>query len=129
MRLNKITKILVMVATAVAIGYLSAAVSRNENDTWYDMIAKPSFNPPSWIFSPVWTLLYIFMGIAAGLDWDKIEEHRDVVRKGLTFFWIQLALNALWSYLFFGLHNPLLALIELIILWLMIYWLTGNTPS
>lgn len=121
MKLNKIAKILIMVATAVAVGYLSSAVSRNESDPWYDMIAKPSFNPPGWVFSPVWTLLYIFMGIAAGLVWDKIEEQRDIVRKGLTFYWIQLGLNALWSYLFFGLHNPLLALIELIILWLMIY--------
>lgn len=119
--MNRSIKILIMAATSLAVGYLSSVISRNENDPWYDTLVKPVFNPPSWLFSPVWTLLYIIMGIAAGLVWDKIEEQRDVVRKGLTFFWVQLTLNALWSYLFFGLHNPLLALIELILLWLLIY--------
>lgn len=117
----KFTKILIMAATCVAVGYLSSVISRNENDSWYDTLVKPVFNPPSWLFSPVWTTLYILMGVAAGLVWDKIDEQRAVVKKGLTFFWIQLGLNALWSYLFFGLHNPLLALIELILLWLLIY--------
>jgi benzodiazapine receptor len=121
MKLNKIAKILIMVATCVAVGYLSSAVSRDESDPWYDTLVKPVFNPPNWLFSPAWTTLYILMGIAAGLVWDKIDTQREVVRKGLIFFWIQLGLNALWSYLFFGLHNPLLALIELVILWLMIY--------
>jgi tryptophan-rich sensory protein len=61
------------------------------------------------------------MGIAAGLVWDKIETQKETVRKGLIYFAIQLALNALWSILFFGLHNPMLALIEIVLLWLMIY--------
>ena len=110
-----------MIATCVGVGYLSSVVSRDSTDPWFDNLVKPSFNPPDWIFSPVWTTLYIMMGLAAGLVWDKIEEQRETVRKGIIFFWIQLALNALWSYLFFGLHNPLLALIEIVILWLMIY--------
>ena len=119
--MNKFTKILIMAVTCVGVGYLSSLVSRDETDPWFDSLVKPVFNPPSWLFSPVWTTLYIFMGIAAGLVWDKIDMQREIVRKGLTFFWIQLALNALWSYLFFGLHNPLLALIEIILLWLMIF--------
>lgn len=119
--MNKITKILLLVVLCVGVGYLSSLVSRDESDPWFDSLVKPVFNPPSWVFSPVWTLLYIMMGIAGGLVWDKIDTQSELVKKGLTFFGIQLALNALWSYLFFGLHNPLLALIEIVILWLMIY--------
>lgn len=110
-----------MIATCVVVGYISGQVTRESVDTWYPTIAKPSFNPPNWIFMPVWSTLYIMMGLAAGLVWDKIEQQRETVRKGIIFFWIQLALNALWSYLFFGLHNPLLAMIEIVVLWLMIY--------
>ena len=61
------------------------------------------------------------MGIAAGLVWNNIKEQNAEVKKALGFFLIQLALNAIWSYLFFGLKNPMLALIEIVLLWLMIY--------
>ncbi len=61
------------------------------------------------------------MGIAAGMIWNKLESNKELVKKGLLFFTIQLLLNALWSYLFFGLNNILLALIEIILLWLIIY--------
>ena len=66
-------------------------------------------------------MLYIMMGIAAGLVWNRIGHDKDAVRKALLFFAVQLALNALWSILFFGLKNPFLAFIEIILLWLMIY--------
>lgn len=119
--MNKITKILTMIVTCIAVGYLSGELTREGVQTWYTTIEKPSFNPPNWVFAPVWSALYVMMGLAAGLVWNRIDSQRPVVKKALTFFWIQLALNALWSYLFFGLHNPLLALIEIVLLWLMIY--------
>ncbi len=119
--MNKITKILTMIVTCIAVGYLSSELTREGVQTWYTTIEKPSFNPPNWVFAPVWSALYVMMGLAAGLVWDRIDSQRPVVKKALTFFWVQLALNALWSYLFFGLHNPLLALIEIVLLWLMIY--------
>jgi translocator protein len=119
--ISPILKISIMVVTCLVIGYLSSLVTREGVETWYQTIEKPSFNPPREVFSPVWTVLYIMMGVAAGLVWSKIDQQREMVRKALIFFWIQLALNALWSYLFFGLHNPLLALIEIVLLWLMIY--------
>lgn len=119
--MNKFTKILIMVVTCVAVGYLSGEVTRESVNTWYPTLNKPVFNPPNWLFAPVWTTLYIFMGIAAGLVWDKIDSQKETVKKGLLYFAIQLGLNALWSYLFFGLQNPLLALIEIVVLWLMIY--------
>lgn len=119
--MNKLTKTAVMVATCLAVGFISGQATRAGVETWFPTINKPSFNPPGWVFAPVWTVLYILMGVAAGMVWDHIDRQRETVRKGLTFFTAQLALNALWSFLFFGLHNPLLAFIEIIILWLMIF--------
>lgn len=119
--MNKYIKILIFVLTCVAIGYLSGQVTQSSIKTWYPDLVKPSFNPPNWIFAPVWGLLYIMMGIAAGLVWSRIDFEREAVRKALIFFVIQLALNSLWSFLFFGLKNPMLAGIEIVLLWLMIY--------
>ena len=118
--MNKITRILAVVVTCLAIGYFSGIVTRSAITTWYPTLVKPSFNPPNWVFAPVWSMLYVMMGVAAGLVWDRIESDKEIVKKALVFFAIQLALNALWSYLFFSLHNPLLALIEIVVLWLMI---------
>ena len=119
--MNKYTKILVLVATCLTIGYISGLVTRAGLENWYPLLIKPSFNPPNAVFAPVWSTLYILMGIAGGLIWDKIDENREEVKKALTFFAIQLALNALWSMLFFGLKNPLLSFVEIILLALMIY--------
>jgi translocator protein len=121
MKLNKTIKIIVLVITCLVVGFLSGQVTRDAITTWYPTIIKPSFNPPNWLFGPVWSLLYAMMGVAAGLVWAKIDRNQEVVKKALLFFGIQLALNTLWSYLFFGLHNPFLAFIEIILLWLMIY--------
>lgn len=119
--MNKITKILIVVVTCLCIGYFSGIITRESIQDWYPTLIKPSFNPPNWLFAPVWSMLYAMMGVAAGLVWHRMDTDRINVRKGLQFFAIQLALNFLWSYLFFGLHNPLLALAELAVLWLMIF--------
>ncbi|MDR6846793.1 TspO/MBR family protein [Flavobacterium granuli] len=119
--MNKITRILSIVVTCLVVGYFSGIVTRSSITTWYPTLIKPSFNPPNWVFAPVWSTLYIMMGIAAGLVWNRIDFEKELVKKALQFFAIQLALNALWSYLFFGLKNPMLAGLEIIILWLMIY--------
>ena len=119
--MNKYLKIIYCVAICLAVGYLSSNVTQSCISTWYPLIKKPIFNPPNWVFAPVWTMLFILMGIAAGLVWDKLETNKELVKKGLLFFTVQLLLNALWSYLFFGLNNILLAFIEIILLWLIIY--------
>ena len=119
--MNKYVKILLCVVTCIAIGFLSGQVTQTSVETWFPTLEKPSFNPPSWVFAPVWSLLYVMMGIAAGLVWNRIDHENENVRKALWFFVIQLVLNALWSIIFFGLKNPLLALIEIVLLWLMIY--------
>ena len=82
------------------VGYSASMVTRPSVESWYPTIIKPSFNPPNWIFAPVWSMLYIMMGIAAGLVWNRIDFEREIVKKALIIFAVQLALNALWSYLF-----------------------------
>jgi translocator protein len=84
---------------------------------WYATLAKPSWNPPSWVFAPVWTTLYALMGVAAWLVWDR---HRGAAQTALTLFVLQLIANAAWSWLFFGLQSPFLAFIDIVVLWLLI---------
>ncbi|MDE1875171.1 MAG: tryptophan-rich sensory protein [Patescibacteria group bacterium] len=89
--------------------------------TWYAGLAKPALNPPDWIFGPVWVVLYALMGVAAFLVWDKGWERADV-RKALRVFLFQLALNAAWSIIFFGLHSPFWAYVDITAMWLAILW-------
>lgn len=119
--MQKILRIATVIMTCLAVGYISSIVTRENIPTWYALINKPFFTPPNWVFAPVWTLLYIMIGFAAGSVWNKIDTDETNVKKAFLFFLIQLALNALWSYLFFGLRNPMLASFEIILLWLMIY--------
>lgn len=119
--MQKILRIATVIMTCLAVGYISSIVTRENIPTWYALINKPFFTPPNWVFAPVWTLLYMMMGFAAGSVWNKIDTEEANVKKAFLFFLIQLALNALWSFLFFGLQNPFLASIEIILLWLMIF--------
>ena len=89
--------------------------SRYMPGAWYASLVKPSWNPPNAIFGPVWTALYVFMGVAAWLVWRKVSFSG--ASAALILFIVQLALNALWSYLFFGQHRPGLAFIDIIALW------------
>ena len=119
--MQKNLRIAAIVLTCLAVGYFSSLITRENIPTWYVTLKKPIFNPPNWVFAPVWTILYIMMGIAAGRVWNKVDNDLQNVKKGMYFFIVQLALNALWSYLFFDIHNLFLSLIEIILLWLMIY--------
>ena len=119
--MNKISRVAIVVVICLVVGYVSGMVTRTSITTWYPTLVKPSFNPPNWIFAPVWTSLYVMMGVAAGFIWNQITTQKSAVTKALQFFIIQLVLNALWSYLFFGLHNLMLATIEVVLLWLMIF--------
>ncbi len=96
-------------------GFFSAA----NVPTWYQSLLKPSFTPPGWIFGPVWGVLYLMMGVAFFFVLIS-EQGKDKVRFASGLFCVHLLFNALWSFLFFGLHNPLFAFINIIILWIMI---------
>ena len=106
---------LVVCFTAAWIG---GAVTTPKIGTWYVTLAKPSWNPPNWIFGPVWAALYFCMAIAAWLVWRQGGFRQ--ARVPLALFAVQLALNVLWSCIFFGLENPGLAFVEVLLLWLAI---------
>ncbi|MEO6508669.1 MAG: TspO/MBR family protein [Patescibacteria group bacterium] len=88
--------------------------------TWYVALNKPFFNPPNWVFGPVWTILYTMMAFSLYLVWNSQTKKKEK-NEGMNVFFIQLSLNALWSIVFFGLHSPLLALVIIIILWILIF--------
>jgi len=117
--MNNTIKLVISVAAPLAIGGLSGYATARGVADWYPTLTKPSFNPPAWVFGPVWTLLYIVMGVAAFLVWRKGLD-ADGVRIALAVFAVQLALNGLWSILFFGMRAPGLALAEIILLWVAI---------
>ncbi len=108
--------VLVWVLISLAAGALGAVASAP--GAWYQALDKPSWNPPAWIFGPVWTTLYVCMGVAAGLAWNG--RRPDIDRRAFRLFGLQLALNALWSWLFFRWHRPDFALVDLAVLWLVI---------
>ncbi|WP_319800131.1 MULTISPECIES: TspO/MBR family protein [Flavobacterium] len=114
-----LSKALVSVFTCLLVGFLSGFATQSSVKTWFPTVIKPFFNPPSWVFAPVWTLLYILMGLAFAIVWSNEKSNNK--KQAMTLFGIQLFLNALWSVLFFGLCNPFLAFLEILLLWLFIF--------
>ena len=118
--MKKYLRISYCVIICLTVGFFSGKITQSSITTWYPTLVKPVLNPPNWVFAPVWTMLYTFMGIAAGLIWNEIENKTKEVKIALQYFILQLGLNALWSYLFFGLQNLVLASIEIILLLLIL---------
>ena len=102
-RFADIAGLVLFVALCLGIAALGAAVTATSVKTWYANLAKPSFNPPDAVFGPVWTVLYVMMGVAAWRVWRTAD--RDTARGPLTLFALQLALNLGWSVVFFGLQK------------------------
>jgi len=96
-------------------GFLGSFFTSSSVKTWYLIINKPSWNPPSWLFAPVWTTLFILMGVALYLVWS--EKMNAKVRMAIKLFTIQMVLNVLWSVFFFGMGNFWLAFGEILVLW------------
>lgn len=106
-------KLIICILITEGAGIFGSIATASSVKTWYKTdVVKSFLNPPSWVFGPVWTLLFLLMGIALYLVWNK--------KNNLFWFWIQLILNTLWSFLFFGLRSPTLAFYEIIVLWLTI---------
>jgi tryptophan-rich sensory protein len=119
MNIRDIWKLVVSIVACLAAGAIGSIFTRSAISTWYATLEKPPFSPPNWLFAPVWTLLYILMGIAAFLVWRKGLGNRRV-RSALIVFLIQLILNTLWSVVFFGLESPLFGLVIISVLWVVI---------
>ena len=108
--LTLVAWILLLVALGAGVGILFGA------DEWYDALLKPTFNPPASVFGPVWTALYAVMAAALWLVWRSRDDVA-MRRTALRLFWVQFALNLLWSPLFFGLHSPGMAFVDICLLW------------
>lgn len=112
--MNKWIKLISSVLICLAAGIIGSVFTMSSIPTWYESLKKPSFAPPNWLFGPVWTTLYILMGISLYLVLVKDLKN---VRMQVYIFGVQLTLNTLWSFLFFGLQSPLYGMIGIIILW------------
>ena len=108
--------LLVFLGFTLAVGFVAGQVTAPNIASWYSTLAKPSCNPPNWVFAPVWTALYVLIAISAWRVW-RVAGWRS---QGLALWLIQLALNFAWSFIFFGAHNPGAALADLVVLWLAI---------
>ncbi len=120
----RVTQFFAAIAVCLLAGLIGSVFTTPAIPTWYAALVKPALNPPAWVFGPVWTVLYILMGIALYLVWSKGWEQKNV-QVATAIFAVQLALNVLWSYFFFGLQAPFFALIEIVLLWIAILMTIG----
>lgn len=112
--MNRVLRLLPFLAAVVLVAFAGSFFPPGD---WYSSLSKPTWNPPSWIFGPVWSLLYLMMAVAAWLVWESGHQLR---RLAITWWGFQLLLNATWSWLFFGLHRPGWAFAEMLILFVAI---------
>jgi len=115
----EIIKLAICIGVCLVTGFIGSIFTSASIPTWYTTLEKPSFNPPNWLFAPVWTILFILMGISAFLVW-RVGLSEPNVKVSLVLFIIQLVLNAFWSVTFFGLRSPIAGLIVIVILWVAI---------
>lgn len=127
MKIKNLTKLILSIAICEGAGLIGSVFTFSAIPNWYITLNKPTFSPPNFLFGPVWTTLYFLMGISLYLIWEK--------KNSLKLFWIHLFFNASWSIAFFGLRNPLLGLINILILWILIimvlykFWKINKTAG
>lgn len=112
-------KLLISILIPLLTGSIAGFFTTAGVNGWYSAAVKPSFNPPNWIFAPVWTALYILMGIALYLIW-KSDAEKSVKQTALILFAVPLVLNFFWSFIFFSLQQTGWAFVEIIVMWLAI---------
>jgi len=121
MKYGSLWKLLVSIIVCEFAGVVGSVFTISEINGWYKGLNKPNFNPPGWIFGPVWTALFVLMAISLYLVWSK-----KITLKNIIIFSIQLILNVLWSLIFFGAHSPSVAFFELLMLWFAIVFTIIN---
>ena len=112
--IKKATLLLFFIILCQAAGAIGTIFTLPALETWYPALTKPFFNPPNFIFGPVWTILFLLMGVSIFLVWENKKVN-------INWFWLQLGLNVLWSAIFFGLQSPFLGFITILILWYSIF--------
>jgi tryptophan-rich sensory protein len=111
-----IIRLVVAIVICQLAGVFGSIFTFSEIPNWYATLKKPFFSPPNWLFGPAWLTLYTLMGVSFYLVWSKGLRSK-LVKSALMIFGTQLFLNALWSFLFFGLHSPFYGLVGIILLW------------
>lgn len=117
MKANYYFRLILCIMAVQAAGLIGSIFTAPAIPGWYRELARPELTPPSWLFAPVWTVLYLLMGIALFLVWNN-GVNKKGVPLALAVFGSQLALNVLWSVIFFGLRSPGWALVDIALLWL-----------
>ena len=115
--MKKIWKLIISILIPFLASAIGGFFTSTSVLTWYVDLIKPSFNPPSWVFGPIWTILYLLMGIALYLFWIDKSKNK---KPAFIAFGAQIFLNAFWSVLFFGIQKPFYAFIDIIVLWISI---------
>ena len=115
---NKFLSFIIFAITTYLASFIGGIATYTSKEPWYSSLTKSSFNPPDWVFAPIWITLYILMGIAAWRIWRKSRPK--LITTSLAVFYAQLVLNLLWSYLFFGIQRIDLALLEIFVLLIVI---------
>ena len=116
-RKSNIVAFVIALAVPFTVAAIGGIVTSSSVSTWYQTLNKPAWNPPAWVFGPVWTVLYFMMGLASWLVWRRRSQNEAQVRSALGWYGLQLSLNLGWSVIFFGLQQIGLALIEIVALW------------
>ncbi len=114
-RVKVYARLIVAIALCQMAGIVGSLFTAPAIPVWYAGLRKPDISPPNWVFAPVWTALYLLMGISLFLVWN-VGLDEGSVRRSIVLFGVQLAMNAIWSYLFFGLRSPLLGLVWIVAL-------------
>ena len=117
--MKSIARLIISIVVCQLAGVIGSVFTAPSITAWYSGLNKPFFTPPNWLFAPVWITLYLLMGIALFLIWNKGLGRKNV-KASINMFAIQLALNIVWSLIFFGIRMPLYAFIEIILLWIAI---------
>ncbi len=118
--MNTKTRLVISLIIPQLAGLIGSVFTTSSVTGWYSTIVRPELAPPNWIFGPVWTILFVLMGVALFLVWKKEDSQKKKVKAALHLFTAQLILNTLWSIIFFGFQSPGWALVEIAFLWLSI---------
>ncbi|MEM5793603.1 MAG: TspO/MBR family protein [Candidatus Aenigmatarchaeota archaeon] len=119
MKKDEFFKLIFSILICQLAGIIGSIFTSSSIKNWYGLINKPYFTPPNWIFAPVWTILFIMMGVSLWFVIKKPKREKNV-KMGIFLFGLQLFLNILWSFLFFYMKNPLFGFIDITLLWVVV---------
>src|SRR6056297_1162082 len=117
MKIKKLLKLFFCILICQGAGFIGSIATRSSVNSWYAGLEKTPISPPNWLFAPAWTIIFVLMGIALFLVWEKKGKSK---KRAVKIFIAQLIFNILWSFIFFGFQMPFLAFLEIIILWILI---------